>query len=322
MGEAAQIAFGGDLIIDRKEQRAYMARTDRHGLMFLAGHAAALGVTGWLIYVTQGGWWIMPAMLAHGFVMAFLFAPVHECSHGTPFRTRRLNEAVFWLVSLVYGVPPTFFRYSHGTHHTYTQIRGRDPDMVLPQRATLWDYLYYVTAIPFWKRNFLWFVKQACGSVDPAQLYFLPDGELPRVTREARIFAAVYAAIAAAAIYAGSPAPLLYWVIPRLVGEPFMRWIRIAEHAECPEGADLRENTRTTRAPAWLTLLFWNMPYHAEHHLCPKVPFHALPRLHAAIGDRVHPVGRGYFSVHGTVLRRLARREGVTWDANIPAAAG
>jgi len=25
--------------------------------------------------------------------------------------------------------------------------------------------------------------------------------------------------------------------------------------------------------------LFWNMPYHAEHHMLPAVPFHALPGL-------------------------------------------
>ena len=218
------------------------------------------------------------------------------------------------MITFVYGVPPTFFRYSHATHHTYTQIRGRDPDMVLPRQSTIWDYIYYVSAIPFFKRNAMWFIRQAFGSVHADQRYFLPDNEFPRVYREARIFLALYAAIAIAAIAAGSIAPLIYWIIPRLVGEPLMRWVRVAEHAECPEVPDLRRNTRSTKAPRWFNLLFWNMAYHAEHHLFPKVPFHALPRLHDAVGDQAHPVGESYLQVHATVLDRLSHQSGVTWE--------
>ncbi len=321
MSQTGEIAFGGDLVIDRKDQRAYMARTNRQGLIYLAGHFSALGATGYLVYLSIGTGWIVPAVLAHGFVMAFLFAPAHECSHRTPFRTRWLNETVYWVIAFIYGVPPTFFRYSHATHHTYTQMRGRDPDMVLPLQSTIWDYVHYVSALPFWRRNIMWFVRQIFGFIDPSERYFLPDAALPRVYWEARLFVALYAAIAMLALYTGSIVPLVYWIIPRLVGEPFMRWIRIAEHCECAEGPDLRENTRTTKAPAWLNFLFWNMPYHAEHHLCPKVPFHALPRLHAAIGDKVHPIGEGYFKIHGEVLRQIARRRGVTWAPETPGAA-
>ena len=125
-------AFGSDKVIDRKTLMPFVKRTDRHGLINLAGHGAALGATGYLLALSLGTWWVVPAMLAHGFVMALLFAPTHECSHGTAFRSRWLNETVFWMVSLIYLVPPTFFRYAHAAHHTYTQIRGNDPDMIMP----------------------------------------------------------------------------------------------------------------------------------------------------------------------------------------------
>ncbi len=95
-----------------------------------------------------------------------------------------------------------------------------------------------------------------------------------------------------------------------------MRWFRIAEHAECKEGPDLRENTRTTRASSWINFLFWNMPYHAEHHICPMVPFHALPRLHQVVRDKLFPVGEGYFKVHADVLSQIVRRQGVTWKTH------
>ena len=36
----------------------------------------------------------------------------------------------------------------------------------------------------------------------------------------------------------------------------------------------------------WLNrYLYWNMNYHVEHHMFPLVPYHALPRLHAAIRE-------------------------------------
>ena len=55
------------------------------------------------------------------------------------------------------------------------------------------------------------------------------------------------------------------------------------------------------------------MPYHAEHHLAPMVPFHALPGLSAKVGDKLHCKGDGYVEVHADVLAKLARRDGVTW---------
>ena len=314
MQEMTETAFGRELVIDRKALKPFAKRTNRAGLIHFAGHMALLALTGILVWQALGRWWIVPAMLAHGFVMAFLFAPCHECSHGTPFRTRWLNETVYWIVCLIYIVPPTFFRYAHATHHTYTQIRGRDPDM-MPERMTLWDYAFYVTAYRFWERNILWFLRHPFGLIDPAQRYYLPESEIPRAVREARIVLALYGLVAAGALWLASPAPLIYWIIPRLVGEPFMRWTRIAEHGECPEGGDLRENTRTTQTSRFVRFLFWNMPYHAEHHLCPMVPFHALGRLHKEVGDKLHPVGEGYPAVHAAVLAKISRHEGVTWES-------
>ena len=316
MDNTTEVAFGSKEVISRKELKNYVKRTDRHGLIYFFGHMAILGATGYLVSLSLGTWWIVPTMLAYGIVMAFLFAPVHECSHGTPFRTRWLNESVYWLVSLIYIVPPIFFRYSHAAHHTYTQVRGRDQDMIFPRQATVWNYIVYVSSIPFWIRNISWLIRHALGSVNPKYRYYLPDEEIPRIVREARIIIAIYLGIALIAIYASSWAPLTYWIIPRLVGEPFMRWLRVAEHGECEEGPDLRENTRTTKTSSLVRFLFWNMPYHAEHHLSPMVPFHALPRLHEQVKDKLFPTADSYLKVHAQVLKRLLRQQGITWETS------
>ena len=310
-GEAPR-SYGADDVIGRKAIKPFVARTNRHGVVVFAVHTALLVFFGWLLSHTWGTWWAVPAMVPYALLMAFLFNPVHECSHGTAFRSRALNETVYWIVCLVYMVPPTFFRYSHATHHTYTQIRDLDPDM-LPERMTVARFVRFVAGETFWKRNLRWFLTHPFGRIAPAERYFLPDGEEARVVREARIIMGVYGAIAVVSVYTGSWMAITLWLLPRLIGEPSMRLVRVAEHAECEETGDLRRNTRTTRTLAPLRFLLWNMPYHAEHHLCPMVPFHALGRLHGQVGTRLFPVADGYTGVTAEVLSNYRRRDGVTW---------
>ena len=299
-----EVAYGAELVVPRPVLKWFAQRNNRIGLAFLAGHFALLGLTGYAIHLAMGTFWLVPAVIAHGAVLAFLFAPMHELSHGTAFRSRRLNEAIFRLVSVIYISPPVFFRYFHAAHHTYTQIRGKDPDIVLPGPASWGDYAYYVSSIPFWRRNSAWFASHAMGRISARDSWYVPRDEWPRVYREARVMLLVYAAVVAVSILAGSWAALWYWFLPRVIGEPFMRWMRVSEHVGCDYTADLRRNTRTTRPTLFLRFLFWNMSYHAEHHLCPAVPFHALPRLHALVGSQLHPVGTGYLAVHRSVLRK------------------
>lgn len=298
--------FGRELVIDRETLKPFLRRTDRHGLLQISGHLGLLILTGAAVWQAVGSWWMIPAMAVHAIVMAFLFAPCHECSHGTAFRTRRLNEAVYWLVCLIYLVPPTMFRHAHAAHHTWTQIRGQDPDM-LPERMTVRDYLVYISGYYFWRRNLGWFLRHPFGIIHPDQRRHVPDKTVPKIIREGRIIMGLYAGIAVISVAVGSTAPLLLWIVPRLLGEPFMRWLRIAEHGECEESGDLRHNTRTTYTSGIIRWLFWNMPYHAEHHLCPMVPFHALGRLHRVVAEQLRPPGESYPAVHGEVLGKISR---------------
>lgn len=302
-------AFGRDDVIARDQLKPFTRRNNHMGLLYLVGHFALLGGTGWLVYITYGTWWMLPAMFLHGVVMTFLFAPMHETSHGTAFRNLKLNEAVFWLVSFIYISPPIFFRHFHAAHHSYTQIRGSDPDIVLPERPTLRNYVYYCSALRFWRRNMGWFFNHALGRIDPRDAWYIPEAAKPQVVAEARLMVAIYGAIALVAIALGRPEPLFYWIIPRIMGEPVMRWIRVTEHSGCEESPDLRKNTRTTRAGPLFKALFWNMPYHAEHHLSPSVPFFALRAFHEEIGHKLHPIGAGYFAIHGEVLRIMRAGE-------------
>ena len=68
---------------------------------------------------------------------------------------------------------------------------------------------------------------------------------------------------------------------------------------------DFWENTRTTLTGAPVRFLAWNMPFHAEHHANPAVPFHALPELHARERAKLKAVSPGYVAFHREWQARL-----------------
>jgi fatty acid desaturase len=55
-----------------------------------------------------------------------------------------------------------------------------------------------------------------------------------------------------------------------------------------------------------LRWLAWNMPYHAEHHAFPALPFHALPSAHALLRDHIAVQARGYLAAHRQIIAGLA----------------
>ena len=48
--------------------------------------------------------------------------------------------------------------------------------------------------------------------------------------------------------------------------------------------------------------LAWNMPFHAEHHAHPALPFHALPAAHALLAARIAVQADGYVAVQREVV--------------------
>ncbi len=158
-----------------------------------------------------------------------------------------------------------------------------------------------------WKRNLSYLFGHALGHIDPAERAYAPEDQFPVLIRQARIMLLIYAAVAIVAVAYDSWAPVIYWILPRVVGESYARWIRVAEHTGCAEGSDPRVNTRTTLTNSFVRILWWNMPYHAEHHLCAYIPFHALPKFHLQVRDKVTVSSGGYFSVHADLFRKFIR---------------
>lgn len=293
--------------IDRKTLAALSERSDAAGWRQLAGHLLLLAATGSLVWLALDSWWVWPAMLAHGVALIFLFAPLHETIHRTAFATRAVNDGVAFVLGAVILLPREHFRAFHFAHHRFTQDPARDPELATPKPVTFRQWLWLVTGLPYWIAQARLLLRHASGRA--TEPFYKDDRQRARVIAEARLVLAIYGVVLAVSLVAGSLAALHFWVIPALLGQPFLRLYLLAEHTLCPLWpADMWISSRTTRTNAVLRRLAWNMPYHGAHHACPSVPFHVLPRLDALVSDQRKTIGPGYLGVTRQILRALNGR--------------
>ncbi|MBM3510223.1 MAG: hypothetical protein FJX61_08820 [Alphaproteobacteria bacterium] len=298
-------------IVGRGRIDVLQRRRDLPGIVYLIGHLAVLAASGALVWQAHGSLWLVPAMFVHGTIIAHLFAPFHECAHATAFASRRLNAVVWWATGLALILPLSAFRYEHADHHTYTQNLERDPQMI-PIGESLGGYLYYVTSIPYFVGVFRNLIGQPFGWLPPETARAVPPAARRQVVYEAHVFWAFYLALATASVVLESWAVVLYWLGPRLIGEPLERIIRMAEHVGCARSPNMLENTRTVFVAAPIRWLAWNMAYHTAHHAIPQVPFHALPALTAALAGHLRETRRGYVDTVVTHLKNVSARR---WPA-------
>lgn len=263
-------------------------RSTAKGLMHLAGHLGALLLMA--NYIMAGGpfWWLL--LLPYGVALMFLFTLAHECTHATPFARPRLSDFVGHMTALPLMQPFIHFRYFHLAHHKYTNDPSRDPELADAGRPTTWrDYLTYLSGWGYWRGNIKIILTHAFGTITAP---YLPQRRHHTMRREARILLTCYALIALSLTI--SPAAFWLWILPALIGQPFLRLYLLAEHGHCPPVANMLENTRTTLTNRVVRFFAWNMPFHAEHHAMPMVPFHALPSLHDKAQNHLKSISKGY----------------------------
>ncbi|MEM8761148.1 MAG: fatty acid desaturase [Pseudomonadota bacterium] len=281
--------------------------SDRAGLLHLAGHLGAILAVGAVIMAGPPGWWLL--LPVQGVLLVFLFTLLHETVHFTPFRSRWLNIAAGYLAGAALLIPPHWFRYYHLAHHRHTHDPARDPELAAPKPETWAQYAWHLTGLSVWRSSIATLLRNAAGR---AREPFLPERARGRVRAEAVAMLAGYAGAAALSVWYGSTALLWLWVVPAILGQPFLRLYLLAEHGRCRHVANMFENTRTTFTSRAIRWLAWNMPYHAEHHALPTVPFHRLPALHALTRTHLQVTAAGYGAFHAEYRSSLGRKKELT----------
>lgn len=264
-------------------------KSNRAGLFALGGHVAVILLVGIGIFI--GGPLTPLLILLQGILLVFLFTAMHECVHRTAFQSRQLNDWVAKSCGFILVLPCEWFRLFHFAHHRHTQDQEKDPELARPKPETVGQYVWHVSGLPVWYQQLLTLFRNAAGQCEDD---FVPSSARSKIAREARGMIAGYALLFLLSAAAGSTVLLEIWVLPLLVGQPFLRLYLLAEHGRCPFVADMFSNSRTTFTNALMRRLAWNMPYHAEHHALPSVPFHRLPEFHHLTRGELKVTESGY----------------------------
>lgn len=296
--------------IPRQQLKALMKRSDglaiRDTLLWFAllGAAAAGMIAFW------GSWWVLPFVIVYGVLYGSSSdSRWHECGHGTAFKTRWMNDVVYYIASFMLLREPTVWRWSHARHHTDTIIVGRDPEIAVPRPARIRNILLNLFSLKSGPASLRAIVLHATGKLTPAEASYIPEMEQKKVFFVARIYLLILAAVLLTCVMIHSILPAMLIGLPTFYGAWLLVVFGTTQHAGLQEDVlDHRLNSRTIYMNPIFRYLYWNMNYHVEHHMYPMVPYHALPALHEAVkGDCPTPY-RGLWDAYREIIPTLWRQ--------------
>jgi fatty acid desaturase len=285
--------------VDRKRFRELIKRSDGPALRFFGLWLALLFASGILAYLAWGTWWAVPAFAVYGILYSAADHRHHELSHGTPFKTRWINEALFHLCAFMTLREGYYYRWSHTRHHTHTIIVGKDPEIGAPRPPDVVGQFLDLFFLKDGARQILRLMRNASGDIAEAGKHFVPESERGKV-----VWAVIVCCVAI-----GSILPAMFIVLPRFYGGALSQLFNLTQHAGLSEDVrDHRLNTRTVRMNPAFRFLYANMNFHIEHHMFPMVPFYRLPELHEMIKDDCPPAYPGVWSAWREIVPALVRQ--------------
>ena len=297
-------------ILSIEELKNLNVRSNLQGFIRLSLHLGVMSIAGylWATNLTIDRWYIaIPALIVYGFSLAIMFAPLHESSHRTAFANNHLSDAVAWLAGLLSFYNSTFYRQFHKWHHRYAQIIDKDPELGDRLPTNLREYLLVISGIPWWIGKVQTHIKVSLGKVE--DLLYIHEAQRSEVIRSTRLQLSVYIAAIGISIAFKQPWFIIYWLLPLVVGQPFLRCMLLAEHTGCTNDSNGLTNTRTTMTFAPFRYFIWNISYHAEHHLYPSIPFYLLPVAHEQLNSYFTNVDLGYVKVNQKIVDNFEQTE-------------
>ena len=296
--------YKGSKLISNKDLKPFLKRSNLNGIIHLSLHFFLIICSGILIYLLKGTLYQFPIMILHGTFIAFLYAGFHECIHKTAFKNRKLNEIIGFFIGFIILRSFLNGRFRHMAHHTFTQHPEKDPDKVDFPKDYL-DYLKHVTSFSIWIRIVDNIIRHSLGKTNAREDEYIPLSEKKSLIKETKLMLLGYFLILIFSLYFSSTFFLIYWLLPRILGEPFLRLVRMVEHTGKEETPDMIHNTRTSFPSKVLKFLYWNMPYHLEHHLYANVPFYKLPKFHKLIKPHTTEKEPSILKIHLEILKQI-----------------
>ena len=316
--------IGDTLALKKKDVLNFLKKhppSDKEGLTQIFFHASvtlfSASLLNYCIRHTLPTIFVLSSLLFHSFIISFLFHGLHETMHLTAFKSQRLN----WIFANFFGFltlrPPVFYIAYHSAHHRHTGDEKKDPELANsfldPKITTVSTYLFFLSGIMFWYNRTSTIIRHALDLPLSKGEYYITPKYKKMVVKEARKVITFYVVLFFLSwIFGRFNILCTYFLLPSFLGQPFLRYYLLAEHANCVESLDMTKNTRTTLTYPIYSALAWHMNYHSEHHAYPNVPFYALGDLYRFL-DQVStektscsPDGKGgYRFIHTEFVKTL-----------------
>jgi Na+-transporting NADH:ubiquinone oxidoreductase subunit F len=273
--------------VPRETMRGLLQRRDGPAIRDTILWFALILGAGFMTYALWGSWWaILPYMIYSVLYASTSDSRWHEAGHGTAFKTDWMNNALYEIASFMVMRESIVWRWSHTRHHSDTIIVGRDPEIAVPRPPDLKGMVMSFFNLRNYRKYYSQIVMHSLGRMFAEEKMYIPETEFPKVYRRARVYVAIYLVVIGLSIWSRSILPLLLVGLTNIFGTWLLVTYGYTQHAGLAENVlDHRLNCRTVYM-CWIhRYLYWNMNYHVEHHMFPLVPYHALPRLHAAVKD-------------------------------------
>lgn len=298
--------------LSKEKMRQLIKRSDHPALLrFVLMYILFIGACICVILSWNRSW---IELILSEFFLAIMccstFAALHETGHNTAFKNTSLNKIAALLAGVAHVYTPTMFRELHFTHHRYTHVPGMDPEISIGCKPVptvvrnLPFYFAWLTGLPLFLFKIGMLINGAIGMPEPVRKLVYPfvrPSVRLALAAESIFILGVYGFIAYLAINYNPG----FWgiLIGQVVGHCVLATYVTPEHNGLPHEGDIFAKTRSMRTSKAVKLLMWNMPYHAEHHAYPAVPFHALPLVHEELKDEIINKDLRYPQFHLKVLK-------------------
>ena len=309
-----------DRILDDGVLIHLMKKSDYEGLKRLSTNLSIMALTAYTIYCLdvfpfheEAGMnarklaFFIPLYFFYGFqFQCFAFAGQHEFLHRNAFKSKWINDLCLFYTGIFCFESGKHERVMHKQHHTFTNNIDKDPELTSYYSREMLEnpsfrnvpfsrlaYLRQFVDIPFTFKCRLgriffsalgipvdysgtgWSLKEWKYSEQSGIMKDLQWTALAQIAHYVALFAFF------GRTREGIQSMLFWWIVPVLLGYPFINFFRNLEHADCEVSKEPNclRNTRSVRSNLLVRILLWDTNFHVEHHCYPMVPFYNLHKL-------------------------------------------
>ena len=306
-------SFSRRKLIEPSQLKKLNEKSDFFGFLQLFSHLFGILILSVLHYQAIGTWWFLCTGFCLGVLINFLYAAQHELSHGTVFKTFKINEFFGRIIGFFMLFPRDFDQVMHFAHHRWTQEWEKDGELVR-EPFTIKTYILWFLGFTYWYNRIFGIIRRATGIIlEP----YITKSEHAKVILESRFHVLGYFLIFIISLFYGSWMALTFWILPMVLTKPIHQMQNTIEHLGLTHKKDILQNTRSTRTNFFMKWMCWQMPYHTAHHTFPSVPFWKLKELNSKIESNSEKIySMGYIEFQIEIIKRLWQKDESQWPMN------